>query len=206
MPLPRTPGSARRKPRQQRAQETVNAVLDAVIRILKREGIDAVTTNRIAEVAGVSIGSLYQYFPDKHAIFAALHSRHIEEIDHLVQTCLVQHASSPLEVLFRALVEAMVEAHTAEPELYALLATQVPHRAEGPREFAVRLHGVFLLAIASRSRGRKRRRDLEKSAFVVAHMVESLAHGAVLRRPPQLTLEEAREEAVRAVLAYLRVA
>ena len=54
---------------QRRALQTVDAILDAVLRILKREGTAAVTTNRIAEVAGVSIGSLYQYFPDKDAIF-----------------------------------------------------------------------------------------------------------------------------------------
>jgi AcrR family transcriptional regulator len=54
---------ARRIPQQPRARETVNAVLDAVARILRRDGIAAITTNRIAEVAGVSIGSVYQYFP-----------------------------------------------------------------------------------------------------------------------------------------------
>jgi hypothetical protein len=52
----------RREPRQRRARVTVEAVLDAVVRILKREGFEALTTNRIAEVAGVSIGSVYQYF------------------------------------------------------------------------------------------------------------------------------------------------
>lgn len=195
--------SGRRKPRQRRALETVNAVLDAVVRILKREGSAAVTTNHIAEVAGVSIGSLYQYFPDKAAIFSALHKRHIDEIDRLIESRLVQHAGSSLDELMRALIEAMIDAHTRDPELYERLATEVPHRADGTRDFAVRLHGAFLLAIASRARGAKKRRDLEKAAFIVAHMVESLAHGVVLRRPPRLSLEEAKEEAVRAVLAYL---
>lgn len=194
----------RRQPQQRRAIETMNAALDAVVRILKREGAAAVTTNRVAEVAGISIGSLYQYFPDKHAIFAALHKRHIDEVDRLIESRLVQHAGSSLDTLMRALVEAMIEAHTRDPELYELLATEVPHRAEGTRDFAVRLHGAFLLAIASRARGTTKRRDLEKAAFVVAHMVDSLSHGAVLRRPPKLSLEEAKDEAVRAVLAYLR--
>jgi AcrR family transcriptional regulator len=73
----------RRKPQQYRWHQTVEAILHAVIRILKREGFEAITTNRIAEVAGVSIGSVYQYFPDKRAIFVALHQRHIEQIDGL---------------------------------------------------------------------------------------------------------------------------
>jgi len=195
--------SGRRQPRQRRALETMNAVLDAVVRILKREGAAAVTTNHIAEVAGISIGSLYQYFPDKHAIFAALHKRHIDEVDRLMESRLVQHAGSSLDELIRALMEAMIEAHTRDPELYEALATEVPHRADGTREFAVRLHGAFLVAIASRTRGQKKRRELEKAAFIVANMVDSLAHGAVLRRPPRLSLEEAKDEAVRAVLAYL---
>src|ERR1700722_5740940 len=81
----------RRQPKQRRALQTVEAVLDAVVRILKREGVEAVTTNHIAEVAGVSIGSVYQYFPDKRAIFVALHQRHIEEIDRMVESKLMEN-------------------------------------------------------------------------------------------------------------------
>jgi AcrR family transcriptional regulator len=193
----------RREPQQRRARDTVEAVLDAVVRILKRRGVEAVTTNRVAEVAGVSIGSVYQYFPDKRAIFAALHERHIREIDRLVESKLMEHAESPLDTLMRAMIEAMIDAHTPDPELYELLSSEVPHRAEGTRDFAVRLHGAFRLAIASRAHELKTRRDLDTVVFVVTHMVEALSHGAVLRRPARLSLAAAKEEAVRAVLAYL---
>ena len=196
--------SSRRQPKQLRARHTVEAVLDAVVRILKRQGIGAVTTNRIAEVAGVSIGSVYQYFPDKRAIFIALHRRHIEQIDRLVESKLIENAESSLDTLIRAMVEAMIEAHATDPELYEALFSEVPHRAEGTHDFAVRLHGAFRLAISSRMRERKTRRNLDKVVFVVTHMVESLSHGAVLQRPPGLSLKDAKEEAVRAVLAYLR--
>jgi AcrR family transcriptional regulator len=165
--------SSRRKPKQPRSRQTVEAILDAVVRILKREGFAAITTNHIAEVAGVSIGSLYQYFPDKRAIFVALHGRH-------------------------------VAAHTRDPELFELLATEVPHRADGTRHFAVRFHGAFRLAIASRMHEVKKGHDLDKHVFVVTHMVESLCHGALYRRPVGLSLHQARVEIVRAVLAYLR--
>jgi AcrR family transcriptional regulator len=198
----------RREPRQRRARQTVEAILDAVVRILKREGFDAITTNHIAEIAGVSIGSLYQYFPDKRAIFVALHGRHIEEIDRVIQSTLVEHASSSLEELLRALVEAMIGAHLRDPELFELLASEVPHRADGSRHFAVRLHGAFRLAIAARTdeldHGMRKGRSVDKMAFVAAHMVESLAHGALFRRPNGLSLGEAKDEIVRAVLAYLR--
>jgi AcrR family transcriptional regulator len=197
-------GYTRRRPKQRRACHTVEAVLDAVVRILKREGIKAVTTNRIAMVAGVSIGSVYQYFPDKHAIFVALHQRHIEQIDRMVEAKLIEHSASSLDELIRAMVEAMVDAHVTDPELYELLFTEVPHRAEGTKEFAVRLHGAFRLAIASRAHELRSRRDLDKAVFVVTNMVETLSHAAVLRRPPGLSLAVCREEAVRAVLGYLR--
>src|SRR5580698_3934439 len=98
----------RRRPKQRRALQTVEAVLDAVVRILKREGVKAVTTNLVAERAGVSIGSLYQYFPDKRAIFVVLHERHIEQIDRMVESKLFEHAESPLDGLIRAMVEAMI--------------------------------------------------------------------------------------------------
>jgi AcrR family transcriptional regulator len=198
----------RRNPQQLRARQTVDAVLDAVIRILKREGFAAITTNHIAEVAGVSIGSVYQYFPHKRAIFTALHQRHIDAIDRLINATLVEHASSSLDDLMRAMIGAMIDAHTIDPELYDLLASEVPHRADGTRDFAVRLHGAFRLAISSKARDQRKRdlrkgEDLDKTVFVVANMVESLSHAAALRRPQGLTLKDAKEEAVRAVLAYL---
>ena len=201
-PRPRK-SPARRQPSQRRARHTVDAILNAVIRVLKRDGVNAVTTNRIAEVAGVSIGSVYQYFPDKHAIFTALHQRHVEEIDRMIAGRLFEHAQSSLDTLMRAMVEGMVEAHTSDPELYELLLSEIPHRSEGTQEFAVRLHGAFRLAIASRAHELKKNRDLDRMVFVVTHMVEALAHGAVLRRPPGLSLAAAKEEAVLAVLTYL---
>jgi AcrR family transcriptional regulator len=193
----------RRKPRQRRARQTVEAILDAVIRILKRKGFHAITTNHIAEVAGVSIGSVYQYFPDKQAIFVAIHGRHLNEIDRLIHTTLVEHAASSLNDLVRGIVDAMIDAHTDDPELYELLSTEVPHRADGTRDFSVRFHGPFRLAIASRVRKLKGR-ELDKTVFIVTHMVESLCHGAVLRRPTGLSLAEAKDEVVRALLSYLR--
>ena len=205
MKPPRKAPVSRREPKQHRARQTVDAILDAVIRILKREGFDAITTNHIAEVAGVSIGSLYQYFPDKRAIFVALHRRHVEEIDRVIQTALVEHSTSPLDKLIRALVDAMVEAHTRDPELYELLLTEVPHRTDGTRDFTVRLHGAFRFAIASRKHEISRRGNLDKEVFIVANLVEALGHGVVPRRPAGLSLADAKKEVVRAILAYLRL-
>ena len=193
----------RRRPKQRRARQTVEAVLDAVVRVLKREGFRAVTTNRIAEVAGVSIGSVYQYFPDKQAIFVALHRRHIDQIDRMVQSKLVEHSASSLDELMQAMIEGMIDAHTSDPELYELLATEVPHRADGTRDFSVRLHGAFRLALSSRAHELKKGHDLDTLVFAVTNMIESLSHAALFRRPPHLSLTAAKAEVVRGVLAYL---
>lgn len=193
----------RREPKQRRSRATVEAVLDAVVHILKRNGIEGVTTNRIAEVAGVSIGTVYQYFPDKRAIFTALHDRHVAQIARLIESTLVQHAAAPLDDLVRALVGALVEAHGADPELHELMSTEVPHGAGGARAFEESLRGAFRLAIASRLEERHSLGDLDRILFVVPLMVEALSHGVALRRPSRLSLAAASEEAVRAVLAYL---
>jgi len=196
----------RRRPTQLRARQTVEAILDAVLRVLKREGAGAITTNRIAEVAGVSIGSLYQYFPDKQAIFAALHARHLEQIDRTIQTALIEHATSLIEDLIRALIDAMVDAHSTSPEFHEFLSTQVPHRKDGSLDFAPRLHGAFLIAFSARANELRFGEDLDAVVFDVGHMIDALSHGAALRRPANLSLESAKAEAVSAILAYLRSA
>ena len=77
---------ARQKgPQQARSRETVRAILDAATRVLSQEGYDRASTNRIAAVAGVSIGSLYQFFPNKEAIFVALRKRFFEELTEVFQ-------------------------------------------------------------------------------------------------------------------------
>jgi AcrR family transcriptional regulator len=193
----------RRIPRQRRALVTVEAILDAVIRILKRDGVAAVTTNCIAEVAGVSIGSVYQYFPDKRAIFMALHSRHVQEIDHVVQEALLRSADASLEEFVRAMVGAMTDAHATDPQLCELLFNEVPHRGGETEDFATRFHAPFRAALSSRSRELKLRGRIEQATFVFTHMLEALAHGAVLRRPAGVSFPDAKDAAVRSILAGL---
>jgi AcrR family transcriptional regulator len=152
----------------------------------------------------MSIGSVYQYFPNKRAIFVALHARHLDAIDRMVQGKLVEHAASPLNVLIRALVDGMIQVHAPDPELYQLMQTEVPHRAEGTRDFALRLEGAFRLALASHKSEIGNKATLETMVFIVANMVDSLSHAVLLRRPRSLSLTEAKEEVTRAILTYLR--
>lgn len=92
-------------PRQDRAQATFDAVLEATARILRQHGIAALNTNRIAERAGVSVGTLYGYFPDKAAILVAL-ARRIMADDRaaLLAAIADDPAGEPLRSLLRALL------------------------------------------------------------------------------------------------------
>jgi AcrR family transcriptional regulator len=193
--------AARREPTQRRALQTVEAVLDAVVRVLKLHGVDGVTTNRIAQVAGVSIGSVYQYFPDKRAIFRALHDRHVEQISRVIDATLVEQASSSLDDFVRALITALVRAHTKDPELHQIMAT-IPHRADGVHSLEIRLRNTFKLAITSRARVASR--ELDRMLFILPHVVDALVHGAAHRRPARLSVGAATDEAIKAVIACLR--
>lgn len=171
------------------------------MKILKREGVDAVNTNHIAEVAGVSVGSVYQYFSDKRAIFLALHDRHAEEIGRLIDRTVVEHAEESVEDLIGALVGALVDAHAPDPELFALLDEEVPHRAASAQSLQARLRNALRLALGARGGDR---RAVDRTLFVVTHMIEALTHGVVRDRPKSLSLTAAKDEIVKAVMAYLR--
>ena len=194
----------RRQPTQERARETVSAILDAVIRLLRRGGSRSITTNRIAEVAGVSIGSVYQYFPGKRAIFAALHERHIQQVDRLLQQKMSESAGESLEHLVAQLMDGMIEIHAADPELAALLDSEAPHRAGPATEFSVRWQEPLRHALqphAGRLGGAAR---LDLRAFVLANMLEAFGHAVATRLPPGLSQRSARAKTCRAIVAALQ--
>ena len=193
----------RRRPSQERAKVTVDAMLDGAVKLLKRGGASSITTNRIAETAGVSIGSVYQYFPNKNALFVALHERHIALVAEVIRRRMTECADSSLEHLVESLVEGMVEAHTVDPELSELLGSEVPHRADGTVDFSIRFHEAFRTALAPHTASFGRKIDLDIRAFVMANMVDALGHAVVLRRPRGLSLARAKAESCKAILAYL---
>lgn len=124
----------RKVPRQARSKACVSAILDAAARILTEEGYAAATTNQIAEVAGVSIGSLYEYFPGKEAIFAALRARLTNDsytvmLDHIGDITPVAgvdgKGAAPTAVIERV-VEGRIKAILLDPVLHCKLSDEVP--------------------------------------------------------------------------------
>jgi AcrR family transcriptional regulator len=173
----------RKSASQERSRLTVKAIVDATARILVREGFDKASTNRIAEVAGVSIGSLYQYFPSKEAIVAALIDRHNQEVMRAVQGELAEAVDLPLEDGVRRLVAVAVSAHRIDPKLHRALTEQIPRvgRLENVETFSQQNYVLFA-AYLERRRGEIRVADLKLASFICVTSIEALAHTAVLHR------------------------
>src|SRR3954452_2443332 len=108
----------RKRASQERSRALVDALVEATARILVRDGFDRASTNRIAEEAGVSVGSLYQYFPGKEALVAALIEKHIDEMMALFASAFERMALMPLEEATREMVSLHLSAHLLDPRLH----------------------------------------------------------------------------------------
>ena len=102
----------RKRPRQARSRATVDSVLEATARVLVKRGFDGLTTNLVAEAAGVSIGSLYQYFPNKAALVGALIEKHVEDMTSLALSELTRAAQLPMPAAIRSVIEAITHRAT----------------------------------------------------------------------------------------------
>ena len=196
----------RKSASQKRSRLMVDALLEATARILIREGFGNASTNRIAEVAGVSVGSLYQYFPSKEALVAALVARHRQEISQAVQGEFAEAIQLPLGQAVRKLVAVAVKAHRIDPALHRALTEQIPRvgRLEKAETFNRENYALFR-AYLERHRDEIRVVDLELAAFVCVTSIEALTHTAVLHQ--KLVSDEATEslvdEATRLLVGYL---
>jgi AcrR family transcriptional regulator len=188
---------------QARSLATVDALLRATARILVKEGYDRASTNKIAALAGVSVGSLYQYFPSKEALVAALMRQHVEELAQLLRSSFPRLIGLPLGQAVRHVVRLMIEAHAVDPKLHRVLAEQVPRMGELARVEAITEEIMAMtLALLQHRRHELAVHDLELASFVVVSMVESLTHNAVILRPDLLG-EPFECEVAAAVTRYL---
>jgi AcrR family transcriptional regulator len=196
----------RKEASQERSRATVDALVEATARILIREGFDKASTNRIAEVAGVSVGSLYQYFPSKEALVAALIDRHNQEVMQIVHGELTEAANLPMEQAVRKLAAVAVKAHRIDPRLHRVLAEQIPRvgRLEKVETFNRQNYALFA-AYLEHHRDEIRAVDLGLAAFVCVTSIEALTHTAVLHH--KMVSDEATEalveEITRLVVGYL---
>jgi AcrR family transcriptional regulator len=194
----------RKKPRQERSHATVEVILSATARVLCSTGYDRASTNRIALAAGVSVGSLYQYFPSKEALVAALVERHTDQMMSLLRAKLAEVALAPLPVAARALIEAMFDAHAVDPKLHKVLIEQVPRVGRLEKLVDMEREVEALLASYLQARaGELRRKDVASAAVVLVHLVESVTHHAVLAETPAPRVRALADELTDMVLRYL---
>jgi AcrR family transcriptional regulator len=195
---------SRKPPQQSRSRATVNAILDAMIRILDREGPEAASTSRVAEVAGVSVGTLYQYFANRDAILDALQDRELERAMDMMKRVLVVPGNVPDRRVARQVVEELLSLYRAAPALHRVLAVEGLRVTEPERvqAFDLRMVGVIRSFLMLAGPG-IRRTNLDAAAFVVYQSVRASMLAYMLERPPGLDDAALVDEITELVVGYL---
>lgn len=198
----------RKLPRQERARETVVAILAAAAELFADRGYAGTTTNRIAGRAGVSIGSLYQYFPNKDAILAGLMERHHQDVHRVVAASLpvLSDPDVPMEQGLRHLISGLLELHEADPHVTRALSHRAMFPAGGGHHHKLEDAGAEVAGVERLLRNRPDVRDGDHAAM--AHIL-SLAIGTMTRwlvhdAPSDLDRNTLVDETVRLLAGYLR--
>src|SRR5262249_40494675 len=153
---------------QARSKDLVEAILAATSRVLVDEGYEKMTTTRVATVAGVSVGSLYQYFPSKEALVAALIDDHIAKMLAILTEAAATLYDAPLDQAIRALVRSILLAHAVDPELHAVLTRNFA-RVEGfERVATLNMRAREMVTAFLRTRGASiRPKNLELASLIL---------------------------------------
>jgi AcrR family transcriptional regulator len=197
--------SPRKQPSQERSRATVEVILAAATRVLCKHGYDGATTNQIAEQAGVSVGSLYQYFPNKEAIVGALIERHDAEMWQVFAGGVAGGAARPFVEVVPQVIDALFDAHLVDPTLHRVLHETVPRVGKLARLRETNEKARELVEGMLRARRHELAvHDLAAAAFVVVEAVEALIHQAV--ELPAAEAAAVRREATTLVVRYLGIA
>lgn len=194
----------RNQPRQPRSRATVAVILDAAIRVLDREGLDALTTSRVAEVAGVSVGTLYQYFAHRDAIITALQDRELERASAMLERVL--DTAQPLgdQELARSIVDELLRLYRAAPALHRVLAASGLSFAPPERVVAFDARSVAVLKAFLQLAGpRIRSANLEAAAFVIYQSVRATMLAYLLESPAGVDDAALVHELTQLIVRYL---
>ncbi len=201
------PLEPRKTPVQARSIESVRIILEAAAQVFEKHGYAAGTTNRIAKRAGVSIGTLYQYFPNKEAIAVALIERHLVEGEHhfndWVATALASQMT--LNEIIAVFVEGMLDLHANRPRLHHVLLEET--------KITERLHLMFhevetkaakTFAGLLKGNPEVNHPSLEVAAQLLVQTVESLTHRFATHPSRMLSREKFAAELVNMISSYLK--
>jgi AcrR family transcriptional regulator len=195
----------RKKPKQKRSKATVAAILEATAQLLVDGGYHNLSTNKIAETAGVSIGSLYQYFPNKEAVVAAVVEEFADrQFEILVQGLGNLGPDADMESSVRELVHSMLEAKRCEPELSKVLFEELPPvgQIDVLKEWTQRACELVQAALEMRA-DEVRPDNLAIAAFVLVTACHGIVHTTVVDRPELLENDDLADETAELVLRYL---
>ncbi|MCG8667956.1 MAG: TetR/AcrR family transcriptional regulator [Pseudomonadales bacterium] len=172
-----------RKPTQNRSKFTVSSILEAATYVFIEKGLADTTTNDVAERAGVSISSLYQYFPNKHALVAALTEEHLNQMITVISEGLSQYLQSSISELLHELVTLVINAHSIHPELHRVLIEEsgVDRATKEIVEFENRLNAMTVAYLESQKEELVVN-DIKMAGFIVFNTIETLTHRAILNR------------------------
>lgn len=198
--------AARKTPRQLRSRMTVATIVDAAASLLEKRGPKALNTNAVADRAGFSIGSLYQYFPNKEAIVGELWRRHAEAMVDIIERAVADtRVEDRLDTVIPIAVGGLLEAHRSEADLQAPLRSltrNLPY-PEWVMPLRARRHAAWV-RLLERHRSEVVVQDLELAAFMLDVIVREVANTALDREMEQLRSGALTREVTRLALAYLR--
>jgi AcrR family transcriptional regulator len=192
----RKPLKPRKRPVQRRSRLTVDVILEAAARVFADRGYAGATTNHIAERAGVSIGSLYQYFPNKEALVEEVRSRFGERLHTRLLELVGRLGGLDLREAIREWVVTLVELHTESPGVHNAVGEGAPADTHGAFATVV---GGFLDARAEETR----RPDRALAGRILIDASEALIHNTALRDPACLTDEAWVDEVCELLQRYL---
>jgi AcrR family transcriptional regulator len=177
----------RKQPKQARSVATVSAVLEGVAQVLETEGFEKLTTTRVAERAGTSVGTLYQYYPSKDALLVAVVEAKMAAVDQALSKTFDLPASASLAERVGVMITALIDEKKRRPRLNAELARQAP-RLEKMRLIARtldRAHGM-VRALLEAHKDETTVPDTDLTAWLVVHAVNGMIDGALLGSPERL--------------------
>ena len=194
---------ARKKPKQNRAQATVDAILGAMAHILIGGGSGKTSTNHIAKIAGVSIGSLYQYFPNKESIVLALIDSYSKKILNQITLHIEQSEGRPMKVAVRDYIRAMLSIPAKNPKLHQAFVGEIirigHHHIRELEDKLVQI--VYELLLEHRNAILPK--DLRLAAFILVTTAEGVINMALLKNPEIVSSPEFESELVAVILRYL---
>ena len=193
----------RKTPVQARSAASVDAILEATAQVLVQIGRERLTTTRVAHRAGVSVGTLYQYFPNKSALLQAALRRHLEDVTGAVEVVCAQQAGASLQDMAAALVLAFLEAKLrnvrSSMAFYAVSSDlDVARILEEMRVRSDRAIGAMLRSAAATVAA-----PIPEVVFMVQGMLVGVSRRLLESPEPEKHVEGVRRELIRAVSAYL---